>query len=262
MGNGHAGSGILSGAVVATLIAPHRPEIVAIAALTGGGLALLPDLDSPGSTSANYLGFVTRGISAVICKMSHLAFITTKTKKDTGSEGTHRHLTHSLLFTAIMSALVFWLTITPATSLWAELIIIGLCSGLGIAAIANTAPIIRNIPIVSQSSALVIGVLVAVAAYFTGFTNTVSPNWFTILFTVGVLTHLFGDWCTKNGVPLLWFFPIRGQAWHMFRLPGTHMTAAGVGNTIFLWVGTLGGFALIGYSIYLTTTGTPLPILV
>ena len=92
LGRSHALSGLAAGSAYAEFVQHARwPGVIALGGLTAG-MALIPDLDSCGSTGARSLGFLSGAVSHVVRAVS----------------GGHRHATHSLTGIAVFTGLA-WL---------------------------------------------------------------------------------------------------------------------------------------------------------
>lgn len=63
-----------------------------------------------------------------------------------------------------------------------------------------------------------VGVLAGIAA-----ASTCGWWWLGVALALGCLVHLWGDWITVMGVPLLWPLKHRGKRWWRYRLPGTRI---------------------------------------
>jgi membrane-bound metal-dependent hydrolase YbcI (DUF457 family) len=88
MGERHAESGLVTGTAAGIIMHLPLPGIVALAGFTGG-YALVSDLDTRGSCCARSLGPLSEILACII------AFVS----------GGHRHLTHSLIGIAWLTAL-------------------------------------------------------------------------------------------------------------------------------------------------------------
>src|SRR6185503_620148 len=101
MGRTHAASGWCVGLLVAPLLGVHAvAQVVAFAALTAG-YALLPDLDHPHARATRLLGPLTGFLSYLAQEGSRALYARTKGPRDEDWEGTHRHMTHTLVFAVL-----------------------------------------------------------------------------------------------------------------------------------------------------------------
>jgi hypothetical protein len=89
-------------------------EAVLVAVIIG--YAPAPDLDCSGATASRLLGPVTQLLSCLLTRLSAGTFRCTRTAHDRRSAGTHRHLSHTVLFAVILGALAQW---TSGLSPWA-----------------------------------------------------------------------------------------------------------------------------------------------
>ncbi|HET9254290.1 MAG TPA: metal-dependent hydrolase [Pseudonocardiaceae bacterium] len=110
--------------------ATHAPPVTCaiLAGVTMLG-ALVPDIDCPSSTVSRFVPVLGRVVSWIVRRASAALYSVTKGPRDENWEGTHRHLTHTLLFAAGLGFLVTllatpWTGTRPAT-------LIGVGIGLG-----------------------------------------------------------------------------------------------------------------------------------
>ena len=219
MGKSHALSGWCAGLLVAPLAGVHDLPAVVVFAATTAGAALLPDLDHPGSHASRSLGAVTGAVSAVLCAVSAFTYRTTRTARDDNDDGTHRALTHTLLFAVTLGAAVTWLT--RVTGGIGAAVTAGVTVALMVALAARaTGPWVAWVAGVAAVTTL--GVTLGVDARVTpelwaGVTHLSGPVGVAV--GVGCVVHSIGDGLTRSGVPLLWPLPIRGRRWFAVRLP-------------------------------------------
>lgn len=102
MGRSHA----VSGLAVAPGLGLHTFAEVLPFAITTGGYALVPDLDCASSTASRMLGPLTRGLGSALRWCSVTLYAATKGPRDEDGRGTHRHLTHTLAFAALLGGRV------------------------------------------------------------------------------------------------------------------------------------------------------------
>ena len=182
LGHSHALSGLAVGA--ATL--PWAPlegtvsQVAWVAAV--GGFAMLPDLDSSGSTVSDMWGPVTDVPSGAIGRLA---------------QG-HRWGTHDL----VLGPLVFGaLAVAAAGAFWSSLLLMALAIGLGLRAL--------NFVIPGRIENTVIGNLVlSWGGAWLLLAHSPNPSWLPWAVAVGVVTHIAGDALTTAGipVPLVWVF--------------------------------------------------------
>ena len=183
LGHSHALSGLAVGA--ATL--PWAPvdgtvsQVAWIAA--AGGFAMLPDLDQRGSTISRMWGPLTDAPAGAVGLIA---------------QG-HRKGTHD----AVLAPLAFGgLAMLAADAFWSSLLLLALGIGLALRALHFVIP--------GSTETTVLGNLIlswAGAWYL--LEHSPSPAWLPYAVGVGVLTHIAGDFLTKEGVPVPVFWLIR-----------------------------------------------------
>lgn len=97
MGRSHFISGGITGGLYCTLLELpilHAPVIITVVMF----FALVPDVDCPGSTVTQSLPIIGKPISWGISRLSHVVYMATKGPRDEDWEGTHRHLSHTIVF--------------------------------------------------------------------------------------------------------------------------------------------------------------------
>lgn len=206
MGQSHALTGWCAGLAVAPAIGLHTlPEVLPFATASAG-YALLPDLDHPHATASRFAGPVTGLLSKVLRSCSRGMYLLTKGPRDENVRGTHRHLTHTVLFAVFLG----WLAtgISELGGGWA----VGGIIALGLLLAAD----------VLGDALLIVSVT---AAGFTAYTGglddalTASTGWVGLAVTLGCVVHCLGDALTKSGCPFLWPIPIAGETWYELRPP-------------------------------------------
>ncbi|MGI0070155.1 MAG: metal-dependent hydrolase, partial [Nitrosopumilaceae archaeon] len=101
MGKRHFISGATTGGIYCTLL--EIPLIFVPAILwVVMFFALVPDIDCPGSTVTKSLPVIGKPISWFIRKLSHAVYMATKGPRDEDWEGTHRHLSHTIVFALVI----------------------------------------------------------------------------------------------------------------------------------------------------------------
>jgi membrane-bound metal-dependent hydrolase YbcI (DUF457 family) len=215
MGRTHAATGVLAGLLVGPWVGlADLPQLAPFAVATAG-YALLPDLDHPSSTATRQFGLVSRGLSLLLRGMSAWLYARTKGPRDEPG-GTHRHLTHTFIFAAVLGGLCTlatgwggpwgvagWLVVGVALAVdrlgWPALVGIALGAAAWLPALpgglANLGP--------------------AVLA-----TLDATCGWLGIAVALGCAVHCLGDAVTVSGCPFLWpFLRIRGETWYEIRPP-------------------------------------------
>ena len=206
MGRTHALSGWCAGLAAAPLagVASGAPQVVFAAATAG--FALLPDLDHPGASASRFLGPVTGGISWLLRWCSARLYALTKGPRDERCSGTHRHLSHTLLFALALGAAA---TVGVATG--GPWVLLGvLLFGLLLAS-------------------HVLGDWVGLAALVAGgalFARTDAHTvlgevggWIGAAVALGCLVHDLGDAISEAGCPILFPLLIAGETWYEIRPP-------------------------------------------
>ncbi|TQN41661.1 LexA-binding, inner membrane-associated putative hydrolase [Blastococcus colisei] len=176
LGHSHALSGLAAGA--ATLPwAPVQGTVAQVAWISAaGGFAMLPDLDQRGSTISRMWGPFTDVPSGAV---------------GTVARG-HRWGTHD----AILGPAVFGLLAhLAAGAYWSSLLLLALAIGLALRALHFVIP--------GRAENTVIGnLLLSWGGAWYLLEHSPSPAWLPYAVGVGVLTHIAGDFLTKEGVPV------------------------------------------------------------
>lgn len=206
MGRSHAVSGFAVGLALAPVAGLHTaPEVLPFAATTAG-YALVPDLDCAGATASRLLGPVTRALSAGIRAASARLYAATKGPRDEDGRGSHRHLTHTLLFAAVLGGLVSG--VTAACGPWA--VVAFLVVGLALA--IDT----LGLPMLLAAAAGLGGFLAAGVTSGPGLLSWLgdSTGWVGLAAGTGAFVHCLGDTVTRAGCPWLFPVPIAGETWY------------------------------------------------
>ncbi len=98
MGRTHALTGWCAGLGVAQFVGATSIEQAVLFAVTTSGFALLPDLDHPHARASKLLGPISRVVSWLLRHASAAIYAVTKGPRDERKKGTHRHLSHTVLF--------------------------------------------------------------------------------------------------------------------------------------------------------------------
>lgn len=221
MGRTHALSGWCAGLAVAPLVGQHQlPQVLLVAAVTAGW-SLAPDLDHPGAVATRWGGWVTGWLSVGLRRLSAWAFAVTRTPRDRDSEGTHRHLSHTVVFAAVVGGVT---VVGTALSPW---------WGVLVPAAVGTLLAARSL----GRWVLVAGIVPVAWGLLVGG-DELSPvrGWIGGAVALGCVVHILGDALTRAGVPLLWPVPIRGQRWFRVATPYVLRFRAGGGlERLLLW---------------------------
>lgn len=206
MGRSHALSGWCAGLAVAPLVGLRTMAEVLPFATATAGFALVPDLDHPGASASRFLGPVTGLVSRLLRLCSRMLYALTKGPRDENCTGTHRHLSHTVLFAVALG----WLAAGVSTmgGGWAVggIIAFGLLLGAD----------------VLGDWMLIVAAAAAGAAALEGTLDdalTASTGWVGVAVAVGCVTHCLGDALTRAGCPFLWPVPIAGETWYEIRPP-------------------------------------------
>lgn len=228
MGPTHAMSGAAAGFVLPLVLpgVPHTPAMAFTYAGVCAGAALLPDIDSPGSTVSRSLGPLTWLLSKAISKVSWAFYQLTASHRDNRT-GSHRTLTHTALFTVLIGGGIAALTgwggkgaVAGVLFFMASLAIRGL--------LADWA---------KKNGWVAITVVAAVLTFVAWQTLPAGGQaWLGVAVGAGVFLHDLGDAITQNGCAFLApFARVKGKNWWEFSLPsGLRITAGGAGEKVAL----------------------------
>lgn len=208
MGRTHALTGWCAGLAVAPAVGVTTLAQVLVFAATTAGFALLPDLDHPGARASKLLGPVTGALSWLLRKASAGLYQLTKGPRDERRTGTHRHLSHTVLFAAAMGGATAAGTAAGGPWVVVGVVVFGLL-------LAQDALGDWLLPVagggvvwwVYENSPDVLGQLGAVS------------GWLGIAVALGCFTHCLGDSLTESGCPFLFPVPIAGETWYELRPP-------------------------------------------
>jgi len=202
MGRQHALTGVLAATGTAYAIKADVPTFVLLCT-TLPGTALLPDIDHPDSTVSNVYGPITRTFARVL---------------------DHRKQTHSIpgvlaFCTAVYFAAqyaneptfspVWWLS---RSFLFGVLVMI-YASTLRLFHIKGWLDDFLPIPVCAM---ITYGEPVLVDLGVQPFPFRDLP----LLVALGMITHILGDWITKQKMPIFWPFSSRGSALGLFKAGG------------------------------------------
>lgn len=191
MGHSHAVSGGLAWLVAAPAVQAATGTQLDIWQLAAGtivcaGAALLPDLDHPQATIAQFLGPVSQLAARAVAAVA----------------GGHRQATHSVVFCVLTAA-----------GVWALLQAFGDRGGLAVLFVC-TALALRGLGLAPPGRGPITGGLtIAVqAAAVTWVFARYAPagwEWLPVAVALGCAAHLVGDCATPGGCPLAWPLPYR-----------------------------------------------------
>ena len=183
LGHSHALSGLATGA--ATLPwAPVQGTVAQVAWVSAvGGFAMLPDLDQQGSTISRMWGPLTDVPSGLV---------------NTVARG-HRWGTHDAVLGPLVLGLLAY---AAAWNHWTSLLLLALAIGLALRALHVVVP--------GRAENTVIGNLVlSWGGAWLLLAHSPGPTWLPLAVVVGVLTHIAGDFLTREGVPVPVFWLVR-----------------------------------------------------
>lgn len=211
---GHAITGLCAGLAAAPALGVTSPAAVVFGGVVTSGAALLPDLDHPGATATRRLGWLTRGLSKGLRAGSAHLYEATKGPRDENCNGTHRHMTHSVLFAALLGTLVgfgsHWAAVWhPAAGLAAVLLPVLFCLLLAQAQFGHWVAV--------AVVAAAVPMLTSQAGPMATMNDLAGP--IGVLIGIGCVVHCLGDAITKAGCPFLFPIPIAGETWYEIRPP-------------------------------------------
>lgn len=111
MGRSHRVSGIAAGLGLGDYLGVPLLILPIVVVVTTIG-SLVPDLDCESSTASRSLSGITGSLSWILRHVSQLTYMATKGPRDEDWEGTHRHLTHTVVFAAALG-FALWACLTP-----------------------------------------------------------------------------------------------------------------------------------------------------
>jgi membrane-bound metal-dependent hydrolase YbcI (DUF457 family) len=188
LGHSHALSGAVAGVAAGIFLHLPVPQTVALGGFTAG-MALLPDLDKCGSSSARCLGFLSEAIARAVGRLS----------------GGHRHATHSVIGVAIFTGLA-WICCHFRYD-WAGKAGLALLMALGVAAALEALHVARG------HAADLIGIAAACGEIWSGFGLRLIP----LATAIGCCAHIAGDMLTDSGCLL--GYPVSRHRFHLLPEP-------------------------------------------
>ncbi|TVT50599.1 metal-dependent hydrolase [Amycolatopsis cynarae] len=206
MGRTHALTGWCTGLAIAPVIGAGTVHQAAAFAATTAGFALLPDLDHPGAGASKLLGPVTGGLSWLLRRTSAAVYQVTKGPRDERVKGTHRHLSHTVLFAAAMGALATWGSRAGGWYAVAGIVLFGMV--LAADALGDWLLFVGGGAVVWWATTT------SAAGELQQLTG-----WVGLAVALGCVTHCLGDSLTVAGCPFLFPVPIAGETWYELRPP-------------------------------------------
>lgn len=214
MGKTHAATAGLGGLLIAPHLGLDTYSTALPFAAVMAGCALLPDLDHPKATAAASLGPITGAVSKVLRGASAWLYARTKGPRDEDCVGTHRHLSHTVLFALVLGGLC-WASVAAAgaaaVAVWVGFALLLAHAVLGrIALAAFSAAALSWLPDIAAAADVWPAVL---------GTATEIGGWLPVAVLLGCIAHDLGDAVTESGCPFLFPVPILGETWYELRPP-------------------------------------------
>lgn len=206
MGRTHAMTGWCAGAALAPAVGLGSLPGVIVFATATAGYALLPDLDHPGASASRLFGPITELLCRILRATSAAAYRITKGPRDEDSPGTHRHLTHTIVFALALGGAAA--IASHEAGRWAVAGIAGFGLLLAVAALGDW------LLLLAGGGAYA---LVQHADTATVLQHAAGPIGLAV--AAGCITHCAGDALTRSGCPFLWPIPIAGETWYEIRPP-------------------------------------------
>jgi hypothetical protein len=205
MGRTHALSGWCAGLALASALDLDTIHQAVLFAATTAGFALLPDLDHQRARATHLLGPLTRALSWVLRRTSAAVYQATKGPRDERRRGTHRHLSHTVLFAIVLGLLTAFGTTG---------------GGYGVLAVVLFGLLLA---IDALGTWLALVAFTAAAWWWITLQQQVRlddlSGWLGLAVMLGCITHCIGDALTESGCPFLWPLRIRGETWYELRPP-------------------------------------------
>lgn len=207
MGRTHALSGWCAGLAMASVLDLSTVHHAVLFASTTAGFALLPDLDHPRARASHLFGPLTRGLSWILRRTSAVVYQATKGPRDERRAGTHRHLSHTVLFAIGLGLLTAFASTRGGIYGVLAAALIGLLLAV-------------------DALGIWLGIVAAAAVAWWWQSAQTEPvrldelsGWLGLAVMLGCVTHCVGDALTESGCPFLWPLPIRGETWYELRPP-------------------------------------------
>jgi membrane-bound metal-dependent hydrolase YbcI (DUF457 family) len=207
MGRTHALTGWCAGLALAPVVGAGTVHQAVVFGATTAGFALLPDLDHPGASASRLLGPLTGLLSWLLRRVSAALYALTKGPRDEKVTGTHRHMSHTVLFAAGLGAATAAGTATWGPWAVGGVVILGLLLAQG--ALGDWL-----LPI----SGAAVAWWIYSAGDHAAQLDQIS-GWLGMAVAAGCLAHCLGDALTVAGCPFLFPIPIAGETWYEIRPP-------------------------------------------
>ncbi|MEU4804906.1 metal-dependent hydrolase [Actinosynnema sp. NPDC023587] len=221
LGRTHAATGWCAGLALAPLLGAHTLAQAVVVATVTAGSALIPDLDHPVSRASRLIAPVTGLLSTAVRWTSGAVYQLTKGPADEDVAGVHRHLTHTVVFAALLGWWTTWWV--SVTGPWAAVTALAIAVLLAVDALGDW----------------LVLVVIGVALLWVGRGDPLAElagitEWLGIAIGVGCVVHCLGDALTLSGCPFLWPIPIAGETWYELRPP--RLLRFRTGGGFELWV--------------------------
>lgn len=208
MNGAHMSTGMLTGVALAVVVSPAPPPTaLALAALVGGGAALLPDIDHDQSTITRSAGPITRVLAEALQALARVVYRATVLPHDPpprDKRGEHRGLIHTPAFALLLGALI-------AGGTWASPWVgIGVTYALTSAAVRSLRwslpqPVRSGLRLHWPIMPPLLAAAITYGLVQAGAVEQAGP-WLGALVSLGMIMHSLGDGATNTGIPFLWWF--------------------------------------------------------
>lgn len=213
MGRGHAASGMAAGAACSSWALPAAglevPGGVWTTALLGvilAGWSLAPDIDHDCATATTAFGPVSRVGNGLATRISYAVIKLTGTRRD--EPRGHRGWTHSIPAFAVPIGILIWLLGQRWSSITTA-VVFAMSVGMLVRLAAK--------PIASSTAGVTAGLALWL---FLQHQAGPHPALVGAAAGLGCALHVWGDWITRQGVPVLApLVKVKGKRWWNFRPP-------------------------------------------
>lgn len=213
------------------MLGVDNPAVYIMAGIIVIGASLMPDMDSPQSTSISTLGVLGKAMSAVMRSTSLLIQNTFKSKYDKHTDNPHRGFWHTFLAAVLAGLAVGVLTgiktIVPiqftqravSVGMIAAAIIVYSSLMLSFASLfGKQYKKMKSKGLMVKLGFSIVSFVISAAAILT-LPSDISYGWLGFAFALGWTIHIIGDMFTVAGVPVLFPIKIKGKRWWNLRMP-------------------------------------------
>lgn len=202
MGRQHALTGVLAATGTAYAIKADVPTFVLLCT-TLPGTALLPDIDHPDSTVSNVYGPITRTLALVL---------------------DHRKQTHSIPGVLVFCTAVYFAAVNANEPMYSPVWWVSR-SLLFVVLTLIYASTLRLFHIKGWLDDFIPIPVCAMITYGESVLHDLGVRPFPfqdlpLLVALGMLTHILGDWITKQPIPILWPLSSKGSSLKLFKAGG------------------------------------------